>query len=101
MKFSASTILLLPFTILASPVPENSAPAPVPAEEGSEVSDATLATRDIFARSTQSCKIMNVNDYANCRTGPSTSYPAPWRALKGVAYQFTCYEKGECFDGNW
>jgi uncharacterized protein YraI len=97
MQFSVSSavLLFLPLTVLASPKPGG--PAPQAANAGTAVAEA----RDLFTRSTQYCKIIGVTDYANCRTGPGTSYPANYEALEGVTYEFSCYEDGTCVDGNW
>ncbi|RFU35639.1 hypothetical protein B7463_g732, partial [Scytalidium lignicola] len=101
MKFSTTVstlFFILPFTALASPVPEGA--APVALEEGDPATSTPISARDLFERSSQTCKIINVSTYVNCRTGPSTSYPAPWIAHEGDSYTFQCYERGECVDGN-
>lgn len=119
MKFSAvaaatTSLILLPLGVLASPVPEpapvalsegiearGEAPAPISIEDHEGRSDAGLETRDIFARAKAWCKVVNVDDHANCRSGPGTNYPTKFWAVKNVNYAFACYKKGTCVDGNW
>ncbi|KAJ4074564.1 hypothetical protein NW769_015431, partial [Fusarium oxysporum] len=83
MKFFAVTALLLPLCgVLASPVAD-SGPVGIVRDEhatGTELlsvdqSVADLGGRDLFARSTRKCKIVNVSNRAFCRSGPGTNYP--------------------------
>jgi len=104
MKFTAATVLfLLPLSILASPA-SGPAPKAVPpttqTDVPEEVSGGDVEVRDLFRRSTQYCQIVNVNSYANCRSGPGTSYPVTHWAYKGVSYAFACYKPGDCYNGN-
>jgi hypothetical protein len=103
---SILTLLLLPIAILATPLPEafpEAAPEPIP-EGLDEAGDLSLpavpSAGEIFKRSYQTCRIIGAA-HVNCRTGPSTKYPAKWVVNKGGLYGFQCYENGECADGNW
>lgn len=84
MKFSVAAILLLPASILALPAADSSS-------EQCQVIEAI------------SCKVVNVNagSSANCRTGPGTKYPVAIKVDADSKHPFSCYEKGECVDGNW
>ena len=103
---SILTLLLLPLAILATPLPEafpEAIPEPMPAgvnEEGDVSLPVVPSAVEIFKRSYQQCKIIGAKQ-VNCRTGPSTKYPAKWVVKEGGLYGFTCYESGECADGNW
>jgi hypothetical protein len=103
MKFSATIFgFLLPYVILASPVPELVGDLPRPAlEEGDASISIAIKPADIFKRSTQYCSIVNVSNYVNCRSGPSTSHKVVATAHEGDHYYFFCYEEGECIEGNW
>lgn len=104
MKFSTSifTFLLLPFAVLANPVPEALNELSQSAiEEGDVNLSVAIQPSDLFKRSTQYCSIVNVSTYVNCRTGPGTKYKAIATAHKGDKYYFFCYKKGECIEGNW
>jgi uncharacterized membrane protein len=109
MKFSAVIALLLPLSgVLASPVAD-SGPIGIVRDEhatGTEPlsvdqSEADLVGRDLFARSTRKCKIVNVSNRAFCRSGPGTNYPIKYSVYKGQEYKFDCYKKGTCHEGNW
>ncbi|KAH7150644.1 hypothetical protein DER46DRAFT_398826 [Fusarium sp. MPI-SDFR-AT-0072] len=108
MKFSAVIALLLPLSsILASPVAD-SGPIGIIRDEhitGTEPlsvdqSEADLVGRDLFARSTRKCKIVNVSNRAFCRSGPGTNYLIKYSVYKGQEYKFDCYKKGTCYEGN-
>jgi hypothetical protein len=95
MKFSlaaASTLLLLPLGALASPVAAAS-------DSLSPTRTGALGPRTSYFH--PMCKIVNVNTYANCRSGPGTNYPTKYYPKKGVAYEFSCYKRGTCVSGNW
>ena len=84
MKVSVAAILLLPASILALPAADSS-------------SDQCKIIEAI------SCKVVNVDagSSANCRTGPGTKYPVAIKVDADSKHPFSCYEKGECVDGNW
>lgn len=109
MKFSAIVASLLPLSgVLASPVAE---PGPVgivrdehaigTEPRSVDQSEADFMGRDLFARSTRKCKIVNVSNRAFCRSGPGTNYPIKYSVYKGQEYEFDCYKVGTCHEGNW
>ncbi|KAI7762698.1 hypothetical protein LZL87_013988 [Fusarium oxysporum] len=109
MKFSAVIALLLPLSsVLASPVAD-SGPVSIIRDEhitGTEPlsinqSEADLVGRDLFARSTRKCKIINVLNRAFCRSRPGINYLIKYSVYKGQEYKFDCYKKGTCHKGNW
>ena len=87
MKFSTSalTLLLLPLGILSSPVQESS---------------GALSGEKLFKRGTI-CNIVNVSNYVNCRSGPSTDYSVVETIQAGGGAWFGCYTFGECIEDNW
>lgn len=101
MKFSlaaAATLLLLPLSALASPV---AGPVAAPAPVDDEMSTPTQPRAPVTSYFATTCKIVNVSSYANCRTGPGTSYPTKFTVTGGSSYSFDCYKRGTCVDGNW
>ena len=97
-SFSVLT-LLLPLAVFSSPLPEAGAPSLIPGEDAVSM---PRSSNELFERSTQSCKTVGVSGtYARCRTGPSTSYTAKWALYEGTTYAYSCYEDGECIEGNW
>ncbi|KFX92838.1 hypothetical protein V495_03398 [Pseudogymnoascus sp. VKM F-4514 (FW-929)] len=103
MKFSATAlaIFLLPIVSLASPVPEPIAEGAVAmvSDEGIDFSEKR-SDGEIFSRANTLCSIINVSTTVNCRTGPGTSYPAPYYATNGQTFVFSCYKRGTCVSGN-
>lgn len=119
MKFcaTATSLILLPLSTLASPVAEPAVVAvsedlqareeiPIKvsstsAENNKEQSKAELVGRDLFARNVMQCRIINAKGYADCRSGPDGSYPVTYHALRGVRYSFNCSKLGSCVGGDW
>ncbi|OBT61628.1 hypothetical protein VE03_08838, partial [Pseudogymnoascus sp. 23342-1-I1] len=99
---TTSTFLILPLLALSSPVSVSEADAvsdaPVfdPREQSGVVDATTLFNRASGA----DCKIINVNSYVNCRSGPGTQYPVVYKLPTGVKIHFDCYKRGECVGGN-
>jgi hypothetical protein len=60
-------------------------------------SDITLEKR----KSAQSCKIINVDHYVNCRYQPSLDAGEIFGLKRGTKYVFACKAKGDCYSGNW
>ncbi|KAJ4112429.1 hypothetical protein NW765_015500 [Fusarium oxysporum] len=109
MKFSAVIALLLPLSGVLASLVADSGPVGIGRDEhatGTEPlsvdqSEADLVGRDLFARSTRKCKIVNVSNRAFCRSGPGTNYLIKYSVYKGQEYKFDYYKKGTCHEGNW
>jgi hypothetical protein len=52
-------------------------------------------------KSAQSCKIINVDHYVNCRYQPSLDAGEIFGLKRGTEYVFACKAKGDCYSGNW
>ncbi|KAL2844701.1 hypothetical protein BJX68DRAFT_242870 [Aspergillus pseudodeflectus] len=66
------------------------------AEPPNTDSDITLEKR----KSAQSCKIINVDHYVNCRYQPSLDAGEIFGLKRGTKYVFACKAKGDCYSGN-
>ena len=106
MKLQAMALvgLFLPLAILAAPSAD---PASAPADKAPKkaarpvAGDTSPEAIGLTKRTNVNCYIVNVDNYANCRSGPGTGYDITGAVYEGDLYTFQCYEPGECFDGNW
>ncbi|KAF9468188.1 hypothetical protein BDZ94DRAFT_1247408 [Collybia nuda] len=68
-------------------------------------SPVAVSTNDesarLFKRATVTCAIVNTDSTSvNCRSGPGTGYSIVNHLTAGSVHSFTCYKKGECYEGN-
>jgi uncharacterized protein YraI len=98
MKFFAAAVALLPLAAFANPVPNDAPITDISALRQREAEALGLAERDV-----KCCDFVKVTSptTVKCRSGPGTqykiikTYPANGREC------YSCYESGECINGNW
>ncbi|GFF34669.1 hypothetical protein IFM51744_02525 [Aspergillus udagawae] len=86
MKFLGLAVALLPFLAAAAPVADPEAEA---------VGELDLEKR----ASAQTCKIVNVDHYVNCRYDAKLSAGEIFGFPKGEKFTFACWKHGDCFNG--
>lgn len=108
MKYQLITLagLLLPLTALAAPTAEDATALADVVDARPKAQDTSPEALGLEKRAYKSCYIINSDSKrVNCRTGPGFSYPNhPSESVYievGNAYYFTCYKKGDCYQGNW
>lgn len=84
LKFSVPLISLLPVLATAAPL-----------------SDPLEGTGLEKRRKAQTCKIINVDHYVNCRYEPYLDAGEIFGFPNGDKLTFACYKKGDCFNGVW
>ncbi|OJJ56858.1 hypothetical protein ASPSYDRAFT_47134 [Aspergillus sydowii CBS 593.65] len=82
LKFSVPLISLLPVLATAAPL-----------------SDPVEGTGLEKRRKAQTCKIINVDHYVNCRYEPYLDAGEIFGFPNGDKLTFACYKKGDCFNG--
>ncbi|KAL2841455.1 hypothetical protein BJY01DRAFT_249560 [Aspergillus pseudoustus] len=88
---------MVPLTlILALATATSTLAAPTPDSSPSTSDTTTLEAR----KSAQSCKIINVDHYVNCRYQPSLDAGEIFGLKHGTEYVFACKAKGDCYSGN-
>lgn len=87
MKFFGFAVAFLPFLAAAIPVADP------------EAVDGEL---DLEKRaSAQTCKIVNVDNYVNCRYDASLDAGEIFGFPKGEKLTFACWKHGDCYNGVW
>jgi hypothetical protein len=88
MKFLSLAVAFLPLLAVAAPVADPEAEA-----DG----ELDLEKR----RSAQTCKIVNVDHYVNCRYDAKLDAGAIFMFPKGDKLTFACWKHGDCYNGVW
>ncbi|KAH8696711.1 hypothetical protein BGW36DRAFT_381504 [Talaromyces proteolyticus] len=52
-------------------------------------------------RGQEYCAIVNAPDGVHCRRAPSLSASISYTFQQGATDLYTCYDEGDCYDGNW
>jgi hypothetical protein len=92
MKFLSLAVVFLPLLAAAAPVAD-------PEAEAEAEADGEL---DLEKRaSAQTCKIVNVDHYVNCRYDASLDAGEIFGFPKGEKLTFACWKHGDCYNGVW
>lgn len=86
MKFFSLAVAFLPLLAAAAPVADPEADGEMDLEK---------------RRSAQTCEIVNVDHYVNCRYDARLDAGAIFGFPKGEKLTFACYKHGDCFNGVW
>lgn len=55
----------------------------------------------LVQRGLEYCAIVNAPSGVHCRRTPSLSAEIVYTMQNGATDAYTCYERGDCYEGNW